>query len=231
MGQLLLTIKGILSDPGVFIRRTRRLYETDRENSVWVSTFINQEYYWFYERIKPGTTVLDIGANIGDTAIYFAYNPNTKKVYSYELMPHNFEKAKRFIANSPLKSKISIFNMAVTPDPGKKIKVASNAVATATSNISEVISAEGVNVNTISLPKMLEGKKRVALKCDIEGVEEHLFDNANLSNVYLIMLECHNSVHTHVMDVFRKKGFKAFVYHVYSTADKGGVTLVCAYRK
>jgi len=47
-------------------------------------TFIDQQYRWLYDRIKPNTTVMDIGAATGDTAIYFGMHPNAKRIYSWE---------------------------------------------------------------------------------------------------------------------------------------------------
>src|SRR5271157_4477588 len=50
--------------------------------------FYRQPYHWLAEQLKPGTTVIDIGANIGDTAIYFAQFNEVRKVIAYEPLPY-----------------------------------------------------------------------------------------------------------------------------------------------
>ncbi len=203
----LLTIKGIISDPKKFLDRTMHLYETDREKSVLWSTFVEQEYYWFYKRIKPNTTILDIGANIGDTAIYFAYNPNTKHVFSYELMPGNYQKAIRNIQKSPFGDRIIIANQGVACKEGV-VKIG-NTVPTATSNIKEAVAETGEEVKLVSLNSILQEKKKVALKCDIEGEEENLFDGVDLKDVYLIMIECHSAaIAAKLTTLFKMSGFE-----------------------
>ena len=42
--------------------------------------FMKQAYKWLYDRIVKDTVLIDIGAMIGDTSVYFAMNPNVKKV-------------------------------------------------------------------------------------------------------------------------------------------------------
>ena len=40
--------------------------------------------------LRPDTIAIDIGAFIGETAIYLAMQERISKVYSYELMPDNY---------------------------------------------------------------------------------------------------------------------------------------------
>ncbi|WP_338604544.1 FkbM family methyltransferase [Sulfolobus tengchongensis] len=70
-----------------------------KENSIWYSpkfdvkvlhpftTFIETFISESYEADVHGKEVIDIGANVGDTALYFAIN-GAKRVYSFEpLLP------------------------------------------------------------------------------------------------------------------------------------------------
>ena len=50
--------------------------------------FFNQPYYWLWSQAKPHTTLIDIGAFIGDTATYFAMNSNIDKIIAYEPHPN-----------------------------------------------------------------------------------------------------------------------------------------------
>ena len=78
------------------------------EMSVYKEVFIEEPYLWLYERIKPNTTVLDIGACCGETAIYFARSPNAKRVVSYEPEDKLCEIAERNIKNSRYANKITL---------------------------------------------------------------------------------------------------------------------------
>jgi FkbM family methyltransferase len=53
--------------------------------------FLEKAYSWLDFKNK---TVVDVGANIGDTAVYFALN-GAKKVYSLEPYPYSFDLLKR----------------------------------------------------------------------------------------------------------------------------------------
>ena len=76
--------------------------------------FIRQEYKWLYERIKSNTTLIDIGAYIGDSAIYFCFNQNIKKILAYELMPNNYNEAKTNLQNlGLLNNKVYLTNAGV----------------------------------------------------------------------------------------------------------------------
>ena len=74
---------------------------------------VKPEYHWLYDRIRPGTTLLDIGAYIGDTALYFANNSNVKRILSYEPIPAFYNEARKSIAQNPYRGKITISNLAV----------------------------------------------------------------------------------------------------------------------
>jgi hypothetical protein len=74
--------------------------------------FLDQTYKWLYERIKPNTLLLDIGASIGDTAIYFSMNLNVKEVWSYEADDKRYRKLLESIVHSRF-SKIRPFHSRV----------------------------------------------------------------------------------------------------------------------
>lgn len=223
------TARGILENPGRFIKRTMSLYQTDLHYKILYETFIEGEYAWLYGKLKPNTTVIDLGAYIGDTAIYFAMNPSVKEVHSYELMPTNFAEAKENIEKSPYRSKIKIFNKVVS-DKHEILHVDPSERGTASCNTHvQNRGKKGTNIEIEALPlgAILKGKKNVVIKSDCEGAEATFFDKTDLSSVYAVMLECHNGCHTHVMDVLEKKGFKAILHR---PPNKNGNSVVCAYK-
>lgn len=68
--------------------------------------FIHRNGYNFVFN-KP-VVVIDIGMNVGDTALFFAANPFVEKVYAYELMPQIYDRAiMNFEFNPEITDKIS----------------------------------------------------------------------------------------------------------------------------
>ena len=166
-------IKHVSTHPSA-ARDVLRMPIRARRFDLLSSTFMEQQYFWLYSRIRPGTTLIDIGANIGDTAIYFAMNPNVRRVMGYEPVSGLFKEAGKNIGSSPYGKRIRLINEAMTPS---------------------------------LLGDALRGLQRVAIKCDCEGAEATMFDDADLSQVYAMQIEYHNCL-SKVRDTLRKKGFR-----------------------
>jgi hypothetical protein len=77
--------------------------------------FFNQPYYWLWSQAKPHTTLIDIGAFIGDTAAYFAMNPNIDRIMAYEPHPKTFRILSDNIRSmpKPMASKIELKNTPI----------------------------------------------------------------------------------------------------------------------
>ena len=150
--------------------------------------FRDQPYRWLYDRIKPNTLVIDLGAAIGDTAIYFSMNPNVKEIWGYE---PDYKRYARLEAN------LKHTNGNPTP-----------------TNFKRIVKTYNIAVDWYKLQEILmEAKKPVAIKCDIEGGEYALFSNGarnqiDLSKVYAIIMEYHNG-YREIVKTLRAKGFKA----------------------
>ncbi len=98
-----------------FIRNPKKALEHLRlmeiEMSVYKEIFIEEPYLWLYENItKPDTVVIDVGSCCGETAIYFARNPNVKKVIGYEAERNLWEIAEKNVKSSHYSRKIKILN-------------------------------------------------------------------------------------------------------------------------
>ncbi len=174
-------------------------------NDVW----IEQHYLWLYQRIKPGTTLIDIGANIGDSAIYFAMNPNIKRIVAYEPFPKVYQQMLKNIEHPFLRSKITPINKALAEKRmSKKIDSVTSHSTIGADYITEKENDTGVRIESITLNDALEGLSNVAIKCDCEGAEKYLFDEANLDKVYAIEIEYHKNCEDKVIKILKKKGFK-----------------------
>jgi FkbM family methyltransferase len=175
------------------------------EGQTIYETYMKGEYAKLYNAMRPGTTLIDIGANIGDTAIYFAMHQNVRKVLSFEPIPSTYRRAAANIKGSPFSDKIKLFNMGIAEKAGK-IAMNKELSGTPATRISEIKGAEGTKVKIVTLNDVLKGKKNVAIKCDCEGCEADIFDNADLREVYAIQLEYHYC-YTKVRDSLRRHGF------------------------
>ena len=155
-----------------------RLREIELEAGRFREIFVEQPYYWLYKKIKPLTTLIDIGANIGDTALYFAMNPNTKEVIAFEPDEEHSMHAKRLLSASALNSKIRWNN-------------------------AKVGGAEG-----FSLSSIIDKLSNVAIKADCEGCEYNIFNkDIKLDNVYAIILEYHYG-YAEIEKAIRNNGFR-----------------------
>ena len=99
-----------------FNGRVVKLYYDSRPmlgSSVYLAQqqFLNHEYG---ELDVEGKVVIDIGASIADSPIYFCLS-GAKHVYAFEPFPRTYRIAKKNIALNGLGKKITLMNMAVVP--------------------------------------------------------------------------------------------------------------------
>jgi FkbM family methyltransferase len=133
--------------------------------------------------------IVDCGANIGITSLYFASRYPRATIFSVEPHPDNFEMLK-FNANA--EKRIVPVNAAVVGLPRNTIKLSTNAPAWG-NKITE--DANGITVPAISL-QQLRDKYGIGtidlLKVDIEGAEEEVFANGEfLPDVNFGIIELH----------------------------------------
>jgi FkbM family methyltransferase len=200
-----------------------RLSQMEREAVIFEETFVEQAYFWLYKKIRPKTTVLDIGAYFGDTAVYFAMNPYVEKVYAFEPMPQSYKMAKEFIRKNPFKSKITLRNEAIAEN-GQKRFISTKRAPDGSYSFLEANDAEGKLIKSRPLGEVLSGLENVVIKCDIEGAEKTIFKRADLRQVYAIQLEYHNCKDD-VLRVLSSKGFKTRC--TFRPADH---PLICAWK-
>ena len=162
--------------------------------------YIEGVYSLLYESIKPETTVLDIGAAIGDTAIYFAMNLNVKKVISYEPFPRAFN---LLLKNTRKYPRIECRQLAIGKEQAKNIKDRKSYGI----NYDSENNGVGERIRSITLAEALKGLSNVVIKSDCEGAEGYMFNDADLSEVYAIQLEYHNNRESTISSL-EKKGFE-----------------------
>ncbi len=168
-------------------------------------TFVGQPYRWLALRLKPNTTVIDIGASIGDTAIYFAQFPNVSKVIAFEPTPGLAQGASEILSKCPLAERIDFRNAAVSNKEGN-MKATTDVLG---GKQASTMKGTGKNIKVYSLNEITKDiAGPIAIKSDCEGDERLIFPDADLSKVYAIMLEDHFNCRDEMEGIFKGKGFK-----------------------
>ena len=180
----------------------------NKEVSLIFESFIFGDYD--YIPYTNGDSIIDIGGNVGDTAIYFAnkgYN-----VVAFEPLPHIYEIAKKNIDLNPsIKEKIIFVNKAVSCKNGViTIKYNKNDTAGA----SEYAKADQeVTVDTITIENIIEeyNIQPNILKIDCEGCEVNIVKHSDLSMFKQIIMEYHTNTtgvgENILIDILKKQGF------------------------
>ena len=201
-------LKIMLTSPRKTSKRIINILSNAEAFSVLSDTFLRQEYWWLKGQLVANSVIIDIGANIGDTTIYFAQFDRAKKVIGYEPMPYLYAKAKKNISLVPFKSKISIKNMAISSPGSKFIRYNAGSHVSSWKDTNQAHGNEGTVVKSDSLNNQINGLKNVFIKCDCEGGEYTIFTkDADLREVRAIQIEYHNGYST-IQKILIKKGFK-----------------------
>jgi len=145
-----------------------------------------------YKILKPeNEIVVDIGANIGDSSIYFALN-RAKHVIALEPYPSTFNLAVQNIKVNNLNDKITILNSGYGK-ASEIVKVDEKMSDTGTAIL--VSSNEGKEVKLYSLEMLINefGIQEALLKMDCEGCEYNILneDDIVLKKFKRIVLEFH----------------------------------------
>lgn len=146
------------------------------------------------EPTAPATRILDLGANIGASAIYFQRRFPAAQIACVEPSPGNLPMLER---NSRLNAlSVTIFDCAVGTESGTTTFFDTADPSCCTLLPGNRNNATGVNVSLITVPEIMAcmGWDHIdVLKIDIEGYEKYLFADAPewLSHVSAIVGEIH----------------------------------------
>ena len=157
-----------------------------RVNKVLFETFVQNQYDTYVQG-----DVIDIGANIGDSTIYFAVK-GASHVYAFEPLPSIYEIALKNVELNNLEDKITLINAGVAYKDGK-IRVPSSIRVEDSGVFSSTISSQGdVEVPLISFQKVKEmTKDPYLLKMDCEGCESDIILNCESLPFEKIFVESH----------------------------------------
>jgi len=116
-----------------------------------------------------GKEVVDIGANIGDTAIYFVVN-GAKHVYAFEPYPFSYKIALKNVALNKFEKKVTVLNEAIGGS-NRSIFIDENYENTVGDDLKEF--KKGKKIKVITLEEVVKrfNLKDAVLKVDCEGCE------------------------------------------------------------
>jgi FkbM family methyltransferase len=151
-----------------------RLYGMKEGNGDIPGVFVNNDYRF----LNPeNEIVLDIGANIGDSSIYFAL-ANAKRVIALEPYPYSYNFALKNVNINNMNNKIMLLNAGYGFD--SEIKVDENKVTNADSSL--IMSEKGKSIKLFSLKSLISNynlNDGLLLKMDCEGCEYNLLEEEN----------------------------------------------------
>lgn len=147
-------------------------------------------------------TIIDIGANIGDTALEFV-NRGVKRVYSIEPIPQTFQYLIKNISNNSLENVIIPLNYGIS-DKNEKMVIpirenasGGNSVSFNKRNRVNKLYSKNVEVNVITVKDLWDIIKTKVdiIKIDCEGCEYSIIQNNDLINFFnpeYILIEYHS---------------------------------------
>ncbi|EQB66075.1 MAG: SAM-dependent methyltransferase [Thermoplasmatales archaeon I-plasma] len=176
--------------------------ENNKSNGDVIDVFLNEDYRFLDVKDR---VVVDIGANIGDSAIYFALNGATK-VISLEPYPYSFAFAVKNVKENNLDERILLLNAGYGRDGTELVN--ENLESNHSTALEPV--ENGRRIIIYSLKTLVEKFKLdgAVLKMDCEGCEYDLCneDEEVLRRFSEVQIEYHYGVKG-LVEKLRKSGF------------------------
>lgn len=175
-------------------------------NGDILSVFINNEYSFLP---VGGKTVIDIGANIGDSSIYF-FLCGASKVIGLEPFPNNFELAKKNIESNDLSDSIDLIIGGLAENTSY-ISIGPDQTGDSVSRFRSF--KEGIKIPLMTLDDILNENKIVPTECilkmDCEGCEYDTIIPASPRTLQMfshIQIEYHNG-YKNLKEKLEQSGF------------------------
>jgi FkbM family methyltransferase len=179
-----------------------------RESSVLFETFVKEEYK---DLNVSGKWVVDIGANIGDSAIYFSKVGNAKRVIALEPYPYSYDLAQKNVKINDTRN-VTLLNAGLG---GRKTEILLDPNYTAGTGDGlkqSTASKNGTKVDVLTLHELLNLYEigSSVMKIDCEGCEYDLILGSaaeDLRRFDEILVECHYG-YLNIEEKLRLAGFR-----------------------
>lgn len=195
--------------------------------------FVEHLYYFPHEGGRP--RIIDAGANIGDSLLYYKYLYPEAEVVCFEPDPLNFSILEKNIAANNLQN-VSAHQVAVAAEAGSvdmyyDPEAAGDTGQSASREFRAALDDAKLakhNVKAVSLETYLKEHVDV-LKIDVEGTEGELIAaiEPQLKNVGLLQLEFHYFKDNHlqpILDTLERSGFQWRIYAPLDLQSNNGST-------
>ena len=191
----------------VAYKRPYELLHTYRE------LFVNELYK--FQTIQPSPVIIDCGANIGLSVLYFKQLYPNAQIEAFEPDSQNFSLLTQNCNSNGLKQ-VTLHQAAVWTNNGTISFSANDSEA---SHISESTAGNAVQVPTVRLKDVLQKYPDIGmLKMDIEGAEWDVVQDiaAELSHVNHFFLEYHGKASetyklNGIMNILKSAGFWVYI--------------------
>ena len=176
-----------------------------------ISIFVDQIYQFNCDSKTP--IIIDCGANMGTSVLYFKWLFKEAKVYAFEPDKSIFEVLNHNVLTNKL-NHVHINNKAIWIDNQDMFFNANNAQSGKLIQDESSIKVECVRLKTF----MNDFKHIDFLKLDIEGAELAVLQDiaGELHRVKHLFIEYHSAIHepqklSHLLSILEKEGFRYFI--------------------
>lgn len=199
-----------------------KLQYGDHDLDMIQSIFGEEEYRELTEADIRNKTVVDIGAAIGDTALYFM-SRGASKVISFELFPYSYDLACKNIYNNNFKEAVIINNVGVDGRAGV-VKIDpeyKNSFGDSIDNCKNEDQGRSVRITTLDDIVEEFNPQQALLKVDCEGCEQAIILNSkedSLNRFSTIVLD-YDKGYKKIKNRLEGLGFKVELFPSRSTIN------------
>lgn len=172
----------------IWYENAEEFYELKKE------IFTEHRYYTELENERP--TIVDLGAHIGMTVVYFKICYPNSRIVAYEPEPSNFGLLTKNVEENQLTG-VTVYNQAVAPKSGslelhvptqeKGWRSGAGIIPRGWRGVQETVP---LKVEAVGINEVLQNRIDL-LKIDIEGMEYEMLGMADLTKVDQLIVEVH----------------------------------------
>ncbi len=203
--------------------RGKTLYIHDASAFDLGNNELFRDHIYLFKSANPSPYIIDCGANMGMSILYFKSLFDKARIVGFEADPHIFSFLKKNVQSFGL-SNTQIFNKAIWDNADETLSFMSEGGA---GGRIEEVKANGnyVNVQTFRLRDLLDEKVDF-LKIDIEGAEYNVIKDCadKLQNVENLFIEYHSfegkpQVLHEILEIVADAGFRYHIKHEFTSPD------------